>query len=115
MKANEYKNLILTNHALSRMQERGITHAQIYETYKNASSSKKADKGGTENTRKFDKYKVTIIYKLNELAQPVILSCWMDPPLPGTHDARVKEQWIRYKKAGFWGKIWYTLLRQLGI
>lgn len=115
MKSNEYKNLILTNHAIARMQERGITQYQIYETYKNPDSSSKVDRGGLENFKRFEGYSVTLIYKVNEINQPVILSCWMDPPRPGTREAKIKENWVKYKKAGFWGKIWYTLLRQIGI
>lgn len=97
------------------MRERGITQDQLYETYKHPDTSGDAARGGLENKKKFGDYKVTLIYKLNELNQPVVLSCWMDPPLPGTRDAKIKENWVKYKKAGFWGKIWYTLLHQIGM
>ena len=53
--------------------------------------------------------------KKNDQNEWIIISCWQDPPLPGTRDYHKKQQWLKYKKAGFFGKLFITLKRQLGL
>jgi len=60
------------------------------------------------------------------LGEWVVLSAWMDPPLQGTADYRKKEQYNKkmqktreldrkIEKASFWGKMFLTLRKQIGI
>lgn len=114
MLANEYRDLIFTNHVLKRMKDRGITSEQIWKTYKSPDKQSSANDSATERVKKFGNYSVSIIFKHNEKNEVVIISCWMDPPFPDTRDAREKKRWEKYKKSGFWGKLWFTLLKQLG-
>lgn len=114
MRKNEYQGLILTNHVLERMSQRGITHQQIWEAYNAPDVQDYAKKQTLERKKKFGDHEVTIIYKHNELHQVVILSAWMEPPMPGSKDAKEKIWWEKYKNAGFWGKLWLTFLKQLG-
>lgn len=114
MNQNEYQGLILTNHALARMKERGITNQQVWETHKFPDSQDETKNGATERRKKFGESQVSIIYKHNPQHETIIISVWMDPPLPGSKDAKEKDWWQRYKKAGFLGKIWLSLLNQIG-
>ncbi|MBP7832755.1 MAG: DUF4258 domain-containing protein [Candidatus Levybacteria bacterium] len=112
MAQNEYRGLILTNHLLDRMKERGITKDYIWETY---TSPDKQDtiKDADRRMKKFGNSSVTIVFKHNEKRQVVIISAWIDPPLPGSKDAKQKEWFEQYKKAGMWGKIWLSIIKQV--
>ncbi len=112
MAQNEYRGLIFTNHVLERMRARGITQEQIWETY---TSPDKQDqiKDADRRVKKFGNVSVTIVFKYNEKRETIIISAWMDPPLPGSKDAAQKDWWEKYKKAGFMGKIWLTLVKQM--
>lgn len=111
---NNYKNLIFTNHALGRLSERGFTQDMTYQTFSNPDKQEKGKENGTtEFTKRFDNHMVTVITKQNEKYEWVILSCWMEPPLPGTRDAKLKEEYKRYQDAGFWGKLFLTAKRQI--
>lgn len=110
---NEYQGLIFTNHALERMRERGITQQQVWETHKFPDAQEESKNNSTERRKKFGETTVTIIYKHNAQHETIIVSVWMDPPLPGSKDAKEKQWWQKYKKAGFWGKLWLSLSKQI--
>lgn len=113
MGKNEYQGLILTNHTLDRMRQRGITNQQIWETYKFPDAQEESKNGATQRQKKFGSYTITVIYKHNPQHETIILSVWMDPPLPGSRDAKEKDWWRKYKKAGFLGKLWLQLTKQI--
>jgi hypothetical protein len=113
MSKNQYRDLIFTNHVLSRMKQRGIDSEQIWETYKSPDEQSSASNGATERKKRFGNYLLSIIFKHNEKNEIVIISAWMDPPMPDSKDAREKEWWEKYKRAGFWGKLWLTLIKQI--
>lgn len=113
MGKNMYKDLIFTNHALKRMQERGIKQDQIWETYTDSGSEDYVKNGMSQKRKKFGDYEISVIFKRNTKKEVIVISCWMEPPLPGSKDAREKEWYNNYKKASFWGKIWLTLIHQL--
>lgn len=115
MATNIYRGLIFTNHAKERMRDRGINQEQIWETYTSPDFQDEKKNNATERRKKFGGTEISIILKHNEKNEPIIVSCWMEPPLPGSRDAREKEWWGKYKKAGFWGKLWLTFLKQIGI
>jgi len=112
MAQNEYKGLILTDHVLTRMKERGITPDHIWETY---TSPDKQDtiKDADRRTKKFENSSVTIVFKHNEKREVVVISAWIDPPRPGTRDAAQKEWYQKYKRSGAWGKIWLSIIKQV--
>lgn len=114
MSKNEYNGLIFTNHALERMRERGITQEKMWQTYKNPDTQNERKHNTTERRKKFGNSEISIIFTHNERNEAIVVSCWVEPPLPGSKDAKEKEWWNRYKKAGFWGKIYLTLIKQLG-
>lgn len=96
------------------MKERGISKEKVWETYKSADTQSKKGNGAFEQKKKFGNCLITIITKKNENQEVIIVSVWMDPPLPGSKDAKQKEFFKKYQRAGFWGKLWYIFLRQLG-
>ncbi|RJP46212.1 MAG: hypothetical protein C4584_01935 [Armatimonadetes bacterium] len=49
----------------------------------------------------------------NEKAEWIVLSCWIDPPLPGSIDDKKKKAYQKYIKTGFWGKFWIEIKCQL--
>lgn len=108
---NEYRSLIFTNHVLARMKERGINKEQIWETYTSPDAQDQV-KDADRRVKKFGNRSITIVFKYNEKNETVILSAWIDPPLPGSKDAKEKIWWSEYKKAGFWKKIWLTFMKQ---
>lgn len=95
--------------------QRGITYQQIWETYKFPDEQIGSKNAAVERIKKFGEYSVSIIYKHNERNEVVVLSCWMDPPLPGSTDAKEKEWWRKYKKSSFFGKFWLIFKKQVGI
>lgn len=111
----DYSGLIFTKHAQEQMIERGIKQDVAWETWKNPDHVTTGKKIGTEKfVRKFEDRSVTVIAKHNEKHEWIAISIWRDPPLPGTSDARKKEEYKKYQKAGFWGKLLLTAKKQLG-
>jgi hypothetical protein len=114
--ANSYNNLIFTNHALQRLKERKFMQQMAWETFIKPDSVIDGKHSETkEFRRRFDASVVTLIAKQNEKQQWVVLSCWIDPPLPGTKDYKEKQRYNAYQKAGFWRKFWLTIKSQLGL
>lgn len=109
-----YQGLIFTNHAIRQMKNRGLSQDMAALVFKHADRS---FKGKTKNAfvyqKRFEDSRVTVIAKQNERNEWVVLSAWIDPPIPGSPDAKEKEQYKKYQKASFWGKLWLTLKKQL--
>jgi hypothetical protein len=113
---NYYAGLIWTNHVLERMMERGIKQEMASETFHHPDKSFKGrESGSMEYQKRFGHSRVTVIARQNDQREWIILSAWIDPPLAGTPDARKKNAYRAYQRAGFWGKFWRIALRQLGI
>ena len=111
-----YGGAIWTNHALERLGQRGLSQDLAWQAFNNPDVSEAGkNPGTTESRKKFGNSTVTIISKRNDRNEWIILSCWIDPPLPGTHDFKKREDYLKYKKAGFWGKVFYTLKKQIGL
>lgn len=108
--------IIWTNHALSRLRERKLPQHIAFSAFQNPDQRRNGRKNGThEFIKQHGKHTITLIASRNERKEWVVLSCWIDPPFPGTSDHRKREAWRKYKKSGFWGKLWYVIKRQLGI
>lgn len=123
MKIND---VVFTNHAIERLQSRGITGDWVWQTVKKPDSSNPGkEKYTTEFKKAFGQHTVTAVSKKNDIGEWVVLSAWIDPPLPGTQDYYKKEQYgkkiskdrqfdKRMEKASFWGKIFLTIRKQIG-
>lgn len=124
MKIND---IVFTNHAIDRMKERGVSGDWAWQTVKNFDNSNPGkEKHTTEFIKRFNQYTLTVIGKKNDIGEWVVLSVWMDPPLQGTADFRKRAGYLKKQdkirqldrkmdKAGFWGKIWLTVRKQIGI
>lgn len=111
-----YGGVIWTNHALGRLSDRGLTQKMAWEVFHSPDKSFSGkQEGSIEYIKRFDSSKVTIIAKQNEKKEWIILSGWIDPPMPGSLDFKKKEQYKKYQKASFWGKFWLTFKGQLGL
>lgn len=110
-----YNKLVFTKHALQRMKERKATEHMVLDTFQSADSVHEGKKTGTKEFRKrFNNNLATLVATQNELGEWIALSFWIDPPIPGTKDYKQKQRYLVYKKAGFWKKLWLTLITQLG-
>lgn len=115
MPDQHYGGIIWTNHALERLDQRGLSQNLAWETFRHADRSFSGKKSGTtEYQRRVGNSLITVIATQNEKREWIVLSCWIDPPLAGSIDYYKKERYNEYKKAGFWGKIWISLKGQLG-
>ena len=114
MTSNKYGGVIWTNHALERLEQRKISREDAIRAFNYPDKFKDGKKSGTkECIKKIGDKTVTLIVKENEHYEWVCLSAWIDPPLPGTKDAIKREKYHdfqrRYKKAGFWGRLWMDI------
>src|SRR3989344_400955 len=84
MSQRNFVGAIWTNHALERLDQRGLTQNLAGQAFKNSDFSNPGKQAGTiEFKKKFNNSTVTIIAKKNERQEWIILSCWIDPPLAG--------------------------------
>lgn len=114
--STHYGGLIFTKHAIERMQQRSIPQNMVWEAFNKPDKTFPGKQpGSTEYQKQFGKSLVTLIVRQNEKREWIVVSCWMDPPLPGTIDYMKKERYKEYQKAGFWRKMWLTLKSQLGL
>ena len=111
----QYFNLILTKHALEMIEERGLTKKLAWETFNHPDESKKDKEGKPLLKKYFEGFSVTIVLIKSKEDKWMIKTIWRDPKLPGTMDDRKQYRWERYRKAGFWGKIFLTVKQQLGL
>ena len=114
MSKTHYKGAIYTNHALERLDDRGLTQDMAAETFRYPDKRISGKNPGSyEYTKKYQNSTVTVIAKQNEKGEWLILSVWIDPPLYGTKDYQKKQDYLASRRAGFWGKLWYVIKRQL--
>src|SRR5438067_1442736 len=111
-----YRGAIWTNHALERLGQRGLSQEMAGETFNKPDRFIKGKKPDTiEYQKSFGNSLVTLIAKQNEKKEWIILSCWIDPPLPGSIDLWKKEQYNKYRKASVWGQLWLIFKRSIGL
>jgi uncharacterized DUF497 family protein len=115
MTPNWYGGIIWTNHALERLSQRGISQENALKAFRNPD---KSFPGKHENSREYQKYfgekRVTLIGKQNDQHQWVIVSAWIDPPLPGSIDEKRQKAYKEYRNAKGWKKVFLLIKRQIG-
>lgn len=117
---NHYGGVIWTNHAIERMQQRKLEQDMALQAFQRPDRELPGKQHGTkEYQRRFGRSLVTIIAKQNEKSEWIVVSCWIDPPLYGTHDYVKKQKYNAkmdtYRKASFWGKVWLDLKGIFGL
>ncbi len=111
----KYGGIIWTNHALERLGQRGLSQELAWQAYRYPDTMRSGkERGTTEFQKKIGNSTITLIAKKNENNEWIVLSNWIDPPLPGTIDYFKKRQYKEYQKAGFWKKLWLIFRSQLG-
>ena len=72
-----YGGVVWTNHALSRLRERGIKQGDAWATWRRPDSSRYTQsKGAWVYHRTFDNERIEVVAKKNERGEWVILSVW---------------------------------------
>jgi hypothetical protein len=113
--SNHFGGVIWTNHALERLKQRNMTQNMAFEAFSNADRVIPGKKlHTTEYQKRINNYFVTVIATKNEKNEWILLSCWVDPPMPGSIDVKKRNNYLAYKNASGWRKIWLTLKEQLG-
>src|SRR5690349_16106475 len=113
---NYYGGVIWTNHALQRLKERRLPQKMVLETFNAPDNRFNGKQPGTlEYEKRIGNYFVTLIAKQNERKEWLILSCWVEPPLPGSIDIPKKQRYYEYKRASFWGRILLDLKHLVGL
>ncbi|MGH7204101.1 MAG: DUF4258 domain-containing protein [Candidatus Levyibacteriota bacterium] len=106
---------IWTNHARDRLNERKISKRYIDQTLDNPDKIVENRNGTRELQRRINDRTFAAIIKENERGEHLIVSCWVNPAYPGTKDERKHKRYLKMQKASFWGKLWLTVLDQLGL
>jgi len=114
-KDNRFGGVIWTDHALDRIQERGIPKDYAISTFKSPDITENNNGKGVRLTKKIEDKTITLVITKNERSEPLAVSIWMDPPMVGTEDHRKKMRYNEYKKGSVGKKIWLIILKQLGL
>jgi len=107
-------HFIWTNHLKDRLRDRRIPESYLSQTLHNPDRTFHTD-GKLELQKKIEGRTVTAIIKENERGEKIVISCWINPPFPGTRDAKQKKRYHQMQKGSFWKKLWLTFLNQLGL
>lgn len=111
-----FGGVIWTNHALERLHQRKLPQHIAFLAFQQPDAKIEGKNPGTiELQKKYGNALITLIIRQTEEREWLILSAWIDPPMFGTADHKKKEDWKKFKKSGFWGKLWYTIKRQVGL
>lgn len=79
---NHYKGLIWTNHAITRMRERGISQGDAWATWNHPDQSRPGTgsrQGAWIYYRTWGSQKIEVVAKQNERKEWVIISVWSSP------------------------------------
>ena len=74
-----FGGVIWTNHALSRLQERGIKQGDAWATWNRPEQSRKGTSGGWVYYRNWGGTQIEVVAKQNEKKEWIILSVWSRP------------------------------------
>lgn len=110
--ANKY---IWTKHAIQRLKERKIPRRLIDQALYHPDQTFHKMDHTIEQQKRIDGKTVAAIIKVNAKGEKVIISCWINPPFPGTRDHKLRQRYLAMQKAPFIKKLWLKLLNQLGL
>lgn len=110
-----YGGVIWTNHVIAKMRDRGLSQDTAWVTFKHPDRTFLGKKPHTSEFQKqFDRACVTVIATQNDKKEWVVISAWIDPPLPGSRDYKEQQEYAAYQKASGLMKIVLTIKKQLG-
>ncbi len=100
--SSHFKGLIWTNHVIKRLQERKIPQEWAWRAFKYPDSIHKGKKlNTTEHVKKYQDLTITLIATKNDRKEWILISCWVDPPLPGSIDIKKRKEYMRLKNASW--------------
>jgi len=108
-------DIIWTKHALERNRERQITQNWIEKTVNHPDEYSIIENGKIKSNKNFGQHTVTVITTKADSGKYLILSAWVNPPIPGTKDYKKENYKKKARNSSGVKKIWLTLLGQLGI
>jgi len=115
MNARQYRGLIWTNHALERLEQRKLTQDQIWQTFSEPDTKHTGSRADSyEYTKRMGSHTFSLIATQNEKNEWLVLSCWVEPPFPGSIDIEKRAAWKQYQRAPWWLKWLIHFKRQLG-
>ncbi len=104
---NKFGGVIWTNHALARLNERGIKQGDAWATWKNPDQSRyAASKNAWVYYKTYGKDKIEVVAKQNERKEWLILSVWSKPVY---EDHKRGKQ----KKSGEQDSFWRLIYKQV--
>ena len=65
--------------------------------------------------KRIDDRTFAIVVKQNDRGEKIVVSAWVNPPYPGTRDAKKRSRYQQMQQGSFWKKVWLTVLDQLGL
>ncbi len=104
--------VIFTKHAKERMLSRNMVGKDIENTILNYDKKTENRERLWGFRKKIGTYQYKVIAKA-DADKWIVISTWVDPPLPGSFDLVKKERYNRYLKAGTWGRIWMQIRRAI--
>jgi hypothetical protein len=94
---NRYGGVIWTNHAIDRLNQRGIKQGDAWATWKNPDQSRfAATQGAWVYYKTYGSTRIEVVAKQNERKEWVILSVWSKPI-----DQKFEEYKIKKSKPSF--------------
>lgn len=107
-----YGEAIWTNHALKRLSDRGLSQKIAWKAFQYPDISTPLDHSGTMQYKKgIGSSLVTVVAKKNDQGKWLIISCWIDPPVPGSADDFKHRRWEKYRQSNWITKIWMQFQR----
>ncbi len=106
--------IVFTNHARARLKERELSESWVFQTIQSPTQRRGGkNRGSHEFVRRFGSNTVTVVATQNTSHEWVVISAWIDPPVPGTNDWKKKQRYRTYRRAGFWQKVRMLLAKYL--
>jgi hypothetical protein len=104
---SHFGGVIWTNHALSRMRERGIKQGDAWATWKRPEQSRKGTSGGWVYYRAYGNERIEVVAKKNERGEWIVLSVWSRPVFSSRNSSRPSSP----KKISFWRSVYNFIFK----
>ncbi len=113
---SQFKNIIWTHHVLERLKDRQIPKDSAWKTVRFPDNTEPGKSSGTTQfTKHIGNRKYTVIATQNDRKEWIVMSCWAQPPFPGSIDIIKRKAYLEYKDSTFTGKIWIRFKQILGL
>ena len=107
---NKFGGVIWTNHALQRLNDRGIKQGDAWATWKNPDQSRYASsKNAWVYYKTYGKEKIEVVAKQNERKEWIILSVWSKPIY---EDHKKGKRKTSEKQDSFWKLIYKQIFNK---